>query len=145
MNKPLLFTLNSNDTCVSCLFLSLRLSTARSNPLQSASSHGKINQSSWPNQTNKSKKKYETIIVMHKRVQMKPKYYSWIDLIINSQFIGSQQTHRKKSLHRIDIQDHRGEHCIEDQIERRSHLATNWTHRSVVNYSRIIRRVARMM
>ena len=48
-----------------------------------------------------------------------------IDLIINSNFIGSQQTHRKKSLHQIDLQEHRGEHCIEDQIETRSHLATH--------------------
>ena len=28
-----------------------------------------------------------------------------IDLIINSNFIGSQQTHRKKSLHQIDLQE----------------------------------------
>ena len=28
-----------------------------------------------------------------------------IDLIINSKFIGSQQTHHKKELHHIDIQD----------------------------------------
>ena len=62
---------------------------------------------------------------MHKRVQIKLKQYSWIDMIINSQFIGSQQTHRKKSLHQIDLQEHRGEHCIEDQ-ERRSHLATSY-------------------
>ena len=48
------------------------------------------------------------------------------NLIINSQFIGSQQTHRKKSLHRIELQEHRGEHCIEDQKERRSHLATSY-------------------
>ena len=41
-----------------------------------------------------------------------------IDLIINSKFIGSQQTHRKKSLHQIDLQEHRGEHCIENQKER---------------------------
>ena len=41
------------------------------------------------------------------------------NLIINSQFIGSQQTHRKKRLHR-------GEHGIEDQRERRSHLATSY-------------------
>ena len=46
------------------------------------------------------------------------------NLIINSQFIGSQQTHRKKRLHRIELQEHQGEHCIEDQKERRSHLAT---------------------
>ena len=45
-------------------------------------------------------------------------------LIINSQFIRSQQTHRKKSLHQIDLEEHRGEHCIENQKERRSHLAT---------------------
>ena len=45
-------------------------------------------------------------------------------LIINQQFIGSQQTHCKKVLHRIDLQEHRGEHGIENQRERRSHLAT---------------------
>ena len=38
-----------------------------------------------------------------------------IDLIINSKFIGSQQTHYKKSLHEIGLQEHQGEHCIEDQ------------------------------
>ena len=48
------------------------------------------------------------------------------NLIINSNFIGSQQTHRKKSLHQIDLQEHRGEHCIENQKERRSHLATTY-------------------
>ena len=48
------------------------------------------------------------------------------NLIINSQFIRFQQTHRKKSLHRIDLQEHRGEHCIEDQRERRSHLASSY-------------------
>jgi hypothetical protein len=48
------------------------------------------------------------------------------NLIINSQFIGSQQTHRKKSLRRIELQEHRGEDCIEDHKERRSHLATNY-------------------
>jgi hypothetical protein len=48
------------------------------------------------------------------------------NLIINPQFIGSQQTHRKKGLHRIDLQEDRGEHCIEDQRERESHLATSY-------------------
>ena len=47
-----------------------------------------------------------------------------IDLIINLNFIGSQQTHHKKELHQIDLQEHQGEHCIEEQKERRSHLAT---------------------
>ena len=37
-----------------------------------------------------------------------------------------QQTHRKKSLHQIDIQEHRGEHCIEDQKDRISHIATSY-------------------
>ena len=48
------------------------------------------------------------------------------NLMINSQFIGSQQTQCKKRLHRIELQEHRGEHCIEDQKERRSHLATKY-------------------
>ena len=49
------------------------------------------------------------------------------NLIINPQFIGSQQTPRKRRLHRIDL---RREHFIEDQRERErereSHLATNY-------------------
>ena len=42
--------------------------------------------------------------------------------------MGSQETHRKIRLHQIDIQEHRGEHCIEDQRERerRCHLATSY-------------------
>ena len=48
------------------------------------------------------------------------------NLIINSQFIRSQQTHRKEILHRIELHEHRGEHCIENQRERRSHLATSY-------------------
>ena len=48
------------------------------------------------------------------------------NLVINLQFTRSQQRHRKKELHRIDLQEHRGEHCIEDQSERRTHLATNY-------------------
>ena len=73
MNKPQLFTLNINDTYMSCPILSLGLRTARSKPLQSTSSHGKINQSSWPNQTNKSEKKAEAILIMHKIFQRKLK------------------------------------------------------------------------
>ena len=48
------------------------------------------------------------------------------NLIINPQFIRSQQTHRKRRLHRIELQEHQGEHCIEDQRERESHLATSY-------------------
>ena len=50
------------------------------------------------------------------------------NLIINPQFIRSRQTHCKRILHRIDLQEHRGEHCIENQRERRSHLATSYGH-----------------
>ena len=46
--------------------------------------------------------------------------------MINPQIIGSRQTHGKKVLHRIDLQEHRGEHGIENQRERRSHLATSY-------------------
>ena len=38
----------------------------------------------------------------------------------------SQQTHRKRRLHQIDLQEDRGEHGIEIQKERRSHLANNY-------------------
>ena len=48
------------------------------------------------------------------------------NLIINPQFMRSQQTHYRRKLHPIDFQEHQGEHCIEDQIERRSHLATSY-------------------
>ena len=47
-------------------------------------------------------------------------------MFINPQFIGSRQTHRKRVLHRIDLQEHRGELYIENQRERRSHLANNY-------------------
>ena len=48
------------------------------------------------------------------------------NLIINLQFIISQQTHPKRVLHWIDLQEHWGEHGIENQRERRSHLATSY-------------------
>ena len=34
--------------------------------------------------------------------------------------------HTAKELHRIDLQEDRGELCIEIQRERRSHLANNY-------------------
>ena len=40
------------------------------------------------------------------------------NLNINPQFIGSQQTHRKGRLHRIELQEEQGAHGIEDQRER---------------------------
>ena len=47
-------------------------------------------------------------------------------LFINSQFIGSRQTHHKRVLHQIDLQEHQGELCIENQRERSSHQANNY-------------------
>ena len=37
----------------------------------------------------------------------------------------------QKELHQIDLQEHRGGHCIEDQKERRSHLDANYGHVSL--------------
>ena len=83
------------------------------------------NQSSWPNQTDSSKRLAK--ISNHAYKNSKKIQIIFIDkLIINQQFIGSQQTHCKKVLHRIDLQEHRGDHGIENQRERRSHLANNY-------------------
>ena len=38
----------------------------------------------------------------------------------------STNTPQKEELHQIDIQENRGEPCIEIQRERRSHLANNY-------------------
>ena len=80
--------------------LSLGSSTVRSNPTQSTSSHCQINRSSWPNKTQILEKKYEAIS-NHAYKRSNETQISFmdkkIDLIINSKFIRSQQTHRKKS------------------------------------------------
>ena len=46
-----------------------------------------------------------------------------IDLIINSKFIGSQQTHCKKELHQIDLQE---TIVLRIKRERGGHLATDY-------------------
>ena len=88
-------------------------------------SHCKKNQSSWPNQTDSSKRITKISNQAYKNLE--EIQIIFIDkLIINPQFIGSRQTQRKKLLHRIDLQEHQGELCIENQRERRSHLANNY-------------------
>src|SRR5215216_5731136 len=88
-------------------------------------SHCKKNQSSWPNQIDSSKRLAK--ISKHAYKNSEEIQIIFIDkLIINPQFIGSRQTHRKRVLNRIDHQEHRGEHCIENQRERRSHLDTSY-------------------
>ena len=80
-------------------------------------SHCKKNQSSWPNQIDSSKRLAK--ISNHAYKNSEKIQIIFIDkLIINPQFIGSRQTHCKRVLHRIDLQEHRGELCIENQGER---------------------------
>ena len=86
-------------------------------------SHGKNYQSSWPNQTDNSKRLAK--ISNHAYKNSEKIQIIFIDkLIINPQFIGSRQRHRKRVLHRIDLQEHRGEHGIENKRDIRSHLDT---------------------
>ena len=84
--------------------LSLGSSTVRPNPLLSTSSHYKINRPNWPNITPISEKKCEAIS-NHAYKRSKKTQITFmdknIDLIINSKFIGSQQTHHRKELHQI--------------------------------------------
>ena len=75
--------------------LSLGSSTVRSNPLQSTSSHCKINRSTWPNKTQISEKKYQAI---------SNHGYKKIDLIINSKFVDPNK-HTAKELHHMDLQE----------------------------------------
>ena len=105
--------------------LSLGSSTVRSNPLQSTSSHCKINRSSWPNKTQISEKKYEAISNHAYKRSKKLKYfhgYKKIDLIINSKFIDPNK-HTAKELHHMDLQE---TIVLRIQRERESHLATNY-------------------
>ena len=106
--------------------LSLGSSTVRLNPSQSTSSHCKINRSSWPNKTQISEKKYQAIISHAYKRSNKTQITFMdknIDLIINSKFIGSQQTHRKKELHHMDLQE---TIVLRIKRERASHWATNY-------------------
>ena len=116
-----------SNTCLATPIMSLGepVKSCKSEPKAKHLSHCKKNQSSWPNQTNNSKR--NTKIPNHAYKNSKKIQIIFIDkLIINPQFIGSRQTHRKRGLHRIDLQEHRGEHGIENQRERRSHLATRY-------------------
>ena len=88
-------------------------------------SHCKKNQSSWPNQIDSSKRLAK--ILNHAYKNSEEIQIIFIDKpIINTQFIGSPKTHRKRVLHRIDLQEHLGERCIENQREIRSHVTNNY-------------------
>ena len=94
--KNHLVILDGNNTiCALLPLLSLGKDTARLNPKLSTSPIArKIN---LVGQTKliirRDLQRYQ---IMHIRIQRRTKYYSQIILIINPQFIGSRQTHRKK-------------------------------------------------
>ena len=88
-------------------------------------SHRKKDQSSRPNQIDNSKRLAKILNHAYKNSE-KIQIISIDKLIINPQFIGFRQTHRKRTLHWIDLQEHLGELYIEDQRERSSHLANNY-------------------
>ena len=67
------------------------------------------------------------------------------NLNINPQFIGSQQTHRTIGLHRIDQSEDVMTIVLKIIRERLPSRYLLWTRRSVVNYSHIIMRAARLM
>ena len=116
--------------------LSLGKDAARLNP--------KLNTSPIARTTNlvgQTKSKRLATISNHAYKNLEKIQIIFIDkLIVNPQFIGSRQTHRKRILHRIELQEHRGEHCIENQKrERKPSSYCLWTRRSMMNYSQIIR------
>ena len=124
--KPHLFTLDGNNTMRASLpLLSLGEVTARYEPKTKHFSQCKNHRSSWPNKTHNSKR--ITRIWNHAYKRSEETQIRFIDnLIINPQCIGSRQTHRKRTLHHIDLHEDHGELCIEDPRERRSHLATSY-------------------
>ena len=102
-----------------CRFLlSLGSSTIRLNPLQSTSSHCKINRSSWPNKTQISEKKYEAIR-NHAYKRSKKTQITFmdkkIDLIISSKFIRSN----KHTAKRVTSYGSPRDHCIENPARER--------------------------
>ena len=125
MKTPSFYPRWNNSIRVSLPLLCHWVKSRKIEPKAKQLSHCKKKQSSWPNQTDNWKR--NTNISNHAYKNSEKIQIIFIDkLIINPQFIRSLQTHRKRRLHRIDLQEHRGEHGIENQRERRSHLATSY-------------------
>ena len=95
--KPHLVILDGNNTiCPLLPLLSLGKDTARLNPKISTSPIAR--KISLVGQTKPIiRRDLQRYQIMHIRIQRRIKYCSQIILIINPQFIGSQQTHRKKN------------------------------------------------
>ena len=88
-------------------------------------SHCKKDQSSRPNQTDNLKRLAKISNYAYKNSTKNQILF--IDNLDHKPTIHrSQQTHRKRRLHRIDLHERGGEHCIEIQKERESHLANNY-------------------
>ena len=88
-------------------------------------SHCKKNQSSWPNQIDSSKRLAK--ISNHAYKNSEKIQILFIDNLDHKPTIHRISTNTpQKVLHRIDLQEHRVEHGIENQRERRSHLATSY-------------------
>ena len=123
--NSIFFILDGNNTiCVVSLSVT-GIEHHKIEPKAKHFSHCKKNQSSWPNQIDSSKRLVN--ISNHAYKNSEKNQIIFIDnLIINPQIIGSRQTHRKRILYQIDLQEHRGELCIENQRERRSHLANSY-------------------
>ena len=106
--EPHLFILDGNNAIrVSLPLLCHWVKSHKIEPKAKHLSHCKKYQSSWPNQTDNSKR--NTKIPNHAYNNLEEIQIIFIDkLIINQQFVGSRRTHRKRILHRIELQ----EHCI---------------------------------
>ena len=88
-------------------------------------SHCKKDQSSRPNQTDNSKRLAN--ITNHTEENSEKIQILFLYKLDHKPTIHwSQQTRRKRRLHRIDLHKRGGEHCIKIQKERRSHLANNY-------------------
>ena len=88
-------------------------------------SHCKKDQSIRPNQTNNSKRLAK--ISNHAYKNSEKNQILFIDNLDHKPTIHRISTNTlQKVLHRIDLQEHRGKLCIENQRERRSHLANNY-------------------
>ena len=88
-------------------------------------SHCKKDQSSRPNQTDNSKRLAK--ILNHAYKNSDKNQILFIDKLDHKPTIHRISTNTPQNvLHRIGLQENRGELCIEIQRERRSHLATSY-------------------
>ena len=93
----------------------------KSEPKAKHFSHGKKDQYSRPNQTDNSKRLAK--ISNHAYKNSAKNQILFIDNLNHKPTIHRISTNRpQKELQRIDLQEHRGEHGIENQRQRRSHL-----------------------